>query len=619
MSAAGHWLVWLPCVLLAAAALWGVARASAGPVAARGWRKGLRVLLNVGVAGLLGALLLATPANSPPPRTLTVLTAGVAPTQLASLQAAAAATPAAPRAVRLPGAPDAALADPEPDLGSALRRAGPLSGVHVIGDGLAAHDRAVLAASALPLRFEPAPPRAGIVALHWPQSVLAGRRFAVAGRWQAEPGSPRVDGIEVELLSPGGQRVDRQPLAEDGRFRLQGEARIAGPLRWQLRVLRLATAATPAAELESADVEVVVQAPRPLNVQVLAGGADPDLKYLRRWAVDAGLVLRSRVVLTSGIAVQGTQPPLALDAAGLDALDLLIVDERSWGSLPAATRSTILAAVRRGLGLLLRLRALPPAAVGMEWTGLGLRWQADTRLPLTVSLRQRLDLPDTAPLFGRLRLQVTAPLAKSLIEDDGGRPLGLVWPHGRGRLGAWWWLDSFKLRLGGQPGAHAEVWSHAVEQLARAQAELAPEWMHPPRVGERAVVCGLDPARPWRIAAFGSEVPAVPLLPVAAAQSSRNCAAWWPVTAGWHRLEAPTTDGAPASGPWPVAVRAAGSLPALESAERQAATLALVTPVVAGPAARGSAEHPDVPSRAWGWALLLLLLTALWWLERARP
>lgn len=613
MNDAGHWLVWLPSVLLAVAALWAVRRTCTGPVAARGWRKALRVVLNLLVAGLLGALLLATPADPPAPHTWTVLTAGVTAEQRAQLRAAAA--PDAPRAVRLPGAPDDPLADPEPDLGSALRRAGPLSGLRVIGDGLAAHDRAALTASALPMRFEAAPPRAGIVTLQWPRSVLAGRRFLVEGRWQAGPDTAGKDGIEVELLSPGGQRVDRQPVASDGRFRLQGEAPIAGPLRWQVRVHRLATTAAPAAALETADVEVVVQAPRPLNVQVLAGAADPDLKYLRRWAVDAGLVLRSRVMLTSGIAVQGAQPPLALDAAGLDALDLLIVDERSWVALPAATRSSILAAVRRGLGLLLRLRALPAPAVGVEWAGLGVRWQADTTLPLTVSLRTRLALPDTAPLFGRLRLQVTAPLAQSLLEDDSGQPLGLAWPHGRGRLGTWWWLDSFKLRLGGQPGAHAEVWSRAVEQLARPQAEVAPEWLHPPRVGERAVVCGLDPALQWQIAAVGSAQPAVPLLPVAAAQSSRRCAAWWPVAAGWHRLETLATVAGAVPGSWPVAVRGAGSLPALEAAERQAATRALVTPLTANPPERG----PVVPVKLWCWALLLVLLSALWWLERAPP
>jgi len=72
---------------------------------------------------------------------------------------------------------------------------------------------------------------------------------------------------------------------------------------------------------------------------VLAGAPQPELKYLRRWAVDAGLSLRTRIA-TGGGLVLGDAPPV-LDADTLDSFDAMILDERALASLSARERDAV--------------------------------------------------------------------------------------------------------------------------------------------------------------------------------------------------------------------------------------------------------------------------------------
>src|SRR6185312_8812449 len=100
-----------------------------------------------------------------------------------------------------------------------------------------------------------------------------------------------------------------------------------------------------------------------------AGAPDPELKYLRRWAVDAGVDLASRIVLSDGVAIQ--DGAAALDADALAKTDLVMVDERAWKNLDAGAKQALEHATRDGLGLFLRVSGpLPDVAAG-DWRALG--------------------------------------------------------------------------------------------------------------------------------------------------------------------------------------------------------------------------------------------------------
>ncbi|WP_223121568.1 hypothetical protein, partial [Pseudomonas viridiflava] len=87
----------------------------------------------------------------------------------------------------------------------------------------------------------------------------------------------------VELLDPAGQVVDTAVANATGQVHLRGLARAAGQV---LFALRLRDAA--GAERSRVQVPVLITAVPSARVLLLAGAPQPDLKYLRRWASDAG-------------------------------------------------------------------------------------------------------------------------------------------------------------------------------------------------------------------------------------------------------------------------------------------------------------------------------------------
>src|SRR5690606_20304356 len=142
----------------------------------------------------------------------------------------------------------------------------------------------------------------------------------------------------------------------DGRFRLEGLVRAEGPALWRLRLSAPGRDGGPGAAGDSDDgagtrttvieeVEVPVDAQRGgrPRVLLLAGAPNPEVKYLRRWAVDAGLDLHSRMSLGGGTLLG--DGPVALDPASLADFDLVILDERAWARLDGDARRHLLAAV----------------------------------------------------------------------------------------------------------------------------------------------------------------------------------------------------------------------------------------------------------------------------------
>ena len=116
---------------------------------------------------------------------------------------------------------------------------------------------------------------------------------------------------------------------------------------------------------------------------MLAGAPDAELKYLRRWAVDAGVRMHTQIELGGGM--QLGDAPVALNAATLKDFDAVIVDERTWGGMGAARRNALAHAVRGGLGLLVRLDGPLWPASRNALAEAGLRHNA-TELPAAFNL-----------------------------------------------------------------------------------------------------------------------------------------------------------------------------------------------------------------------------------------
>ncbi len=538
------------------------------------WRLAVLGLMQIAVAGLLYLTLFgSTAANTT--KTLVVATEG-APRFVS--------TRAGETLVALPEAGNVAGAIRQPDLGTALRRHPGATAIRVVGSGLVARDR--VAAATVTLRYAAPPQRRGLVALVPPPPVAPGQRFAVAARVEG--------GAAATLLDPAGRVVDTARPAADGSVVLHGTARVAGEALFALRLSDGTSAAVP----------LITGAVAPARALILAGAPGPEVKFLRRWAADAGVAAQTQVAVGGGLTLG--EPP-----ASYAGYDIAILDDRMWAGLGYDARATLAQAVRGGMGLVVRVTG--PVAKG--WQVLGLATGGGSAV---VPLRLPPAAPGEAALAARrgpgtrdAPASIAAPLGEvpeltrlatsiggvPLLRDVRGTPFAGWRNVGRGRVALVTLLDSFALATSGNGDAHADIWNAIASTVGRgtpaADIRIDPlAW-----AGERVAICATG-GPVGVVAPDGTRT--VPVPDPAAA----GCAAYWPVHAGWHR-----------AGVTPFYVHPAGALPALRAASRREATLAL-----AGERRRNELASPEQDRRpSWRWFIAFLITAgALWWFERRR-
>jgi len=506
--------------------------------------------------------------------------------------------------------PEAAASDGServPDLGTALRRHPDVGTLHIVGDGLEARDRDALGDRRIV--FSPATLPRGVVELAPVGVVAPGDTFVATGRVNGVPQAT------VVLFDPAGQRIDARAADAQGRFRLTGVARLPGPALFRVEVRDARGGVADAVSLP-----VWTQPAPPPRVWVLAGAPNAEWKYLRRWAMDAGIPLHLQVSLGGGMQVGDA--PLPMNPDTLRRFDLVVLDSRSAAGLGEGQRAALAAAVRDGLGVLVRADGPTPASL-QRWLGIPAvgNDEIEFRLPRPApdddAWRARrgagtADVPVDAdavpgglPVLTRRSARMPTGDDIALLRDAAGTPV--AWWHalGRGRVGLWTPSDTYTLVLAGHPNTHAALWSQALATLARAGAQAPAAVPADARVGERVALCGIaDDARVVAPDGAATRVLRDP------ATGSARCAAVWPRTMGWHYL-------AVGDATTPFFVRARDDASALRRADLQAQTRSRAGTASAAatpPATRQGARGP-----AWPWFLAWLTTSALlWWLERRR-
>ena len=606
------WIVLALVLLAAVIAMIGVLKNA--PVS----RSGLIALQLLCAPLLLTALLLR---DTPLTGSMLVLTAGATRADIAKL---AAAEPSSnddiallPPLIALGGV-DLDLDEVEraPDLATALRRYPGISHVHVLGHGLDAHDRDALGAREL--SFDPASDlyakdsdatdatdanaTAAVVEWELPTAVNAGAVWRLRGRVRGKLST-------IELRDPADALEATTTPAADGSFELLGIARAMGPVQFSLRLRDGETT------LQTLPVPIHATTAPPVRALLLAAVPSPELKYLRRWASDAGIELDSRITLAPGLTQ--ARNVAAIDAAMLAKLDLLIVDERSWPQL-ARQATALREAISKGLGILIRITGPVPAAVQADWRGLGLEFELATNTP------RAINLDDGAAVVAGERLHAW-PLTFSrgdysggehveILGDSKARAVAIRRPLGQGRIGLLALTDSFRLATRGEHARHASLWSNLVTELARARAEATMQLPELAVIGQRAVVCGASDG-------VLLQLPDASRQTLLRDSAAAGCAAFWPTTAGWHRLIAvaesqPSASAAtkPSSPSADLAfyVFDPSQIASVLTQRKQFATAALVNRNAPPSTSPSDLEH-------WRRAALLawlLAMVASWWLER---
>ena len=506
--------------------------------------------------------------------------------------------------------PEASIAGAQrvPDLGTALRLYPETRRIRVLGDGLTARDRD--AAGGLAVDFTPAPPRPGLTSLTPPARVAPGMRFQAGGQVAGLPGAV------VELIDPAGRVTDTQTSDNDGRFILSGTVRAAGLVTFTLRVKDRARKI-----VEEADLPVYVEASAAPRLLILAGAPGPEVKYLRRWATDAGFTVNTQ--MSAGGGIQLGDPALALNAATLRQIDVAVIDDRSWAGLGGG-RETVLVAVRGGMGLLLRTSG-PDGPGRASWRSLGFSLTGADALspvalppatdPAVARTRSGIGSADTPadadmgePIIPELsRLAATPGGASSvpLIRDAGGATLSQWRALGLGRVAVFTGVDSYGLTLTGHSALYGEWWSAMLSTVARPTSG-APAFNVAAWVGDRVSLCNLSGQA--RV-----EQPDGAITTLIADPGGGGCAGFWPAASGWHLLRTTGLQGPEQVSPF--FVQPADKLAGIKTARDRDATLMVGR---SASAASSTTQARTQPGPSWPWLLAWLLVGGfLWWFERA--
>jgi hypothetical protein len=519
------------------------------------------------LSAVLFYLLLFPPSMPISADTLTVLTPGAMNAQVPWLKPA----------VALPGAEVSPAIERAPDLATALRHHPQTRIVAVIGDGLPPRDRDALAR--VGLRFDAAAEH-GLLELQRPPQVQLGTQWPLSGRVAAPT-------VQVELHDPSGAIVDSVRPDRDGRFMLTGVARAPGPSRFELRLLDAKQAL-----IETASVPVVARGGEPISVILRVGAPAAEFKYWRRWAADAGIALRLRAGLSENIELRDGDTTLTADA--LQQSDLVSIDERAWTTLAANEKQALMAAVHNGLGLLLRIGGPVDPAVATDWAALGVKIE-NTEIH-GVTLDHRTGLRDRSS-FSAAPARVMLAGGVPLLEADDGEWLASWRSEGRGRIGSWQLLDSYRLSLLGEPARYGALWSQTIAALSRPRTiQREPRLPGDAWIDERLMLCELGATA----AVVGPDGARSELM-----IDRDHCAALWPGHSGWHQLQ---TDAGSAA----FYVRAADDGASLRAArDRRETRRGVREPATVD---RQSVKRP-LP-RGPLFLLWLLIAAVLWWRER---
>lgn len=594
---------------LAGGCLWGELRAAS----ARGWRVAGCLLA---IAAWLGLALQPALVGGGEARRAVVLTSG---------------WEEAPR--RSWGGDGVAhrVGTPEvPDLGWVLRRHPRLEELIVVGQGLEAWQFSGYRGLVIRVPSTPLASDSSVrwSAIDWSRRIELGSALVVRGQVRMKGASGRDPTVGIELVDPAGE-VRAVPADAEGFFRVAMRPAVPGR---HLYTLRAGVSGAPSLE---EIVDVVVEPPRPPDVVWLEASPGFESRHVEAWLGDLGGGLALRSEMAPGIArvvERGLAAPAAgrLAAASLADLDLLVVDVRTLGVLSPRERRAIEAAVRDGLGVLVRVEEevehLPGntpwlAGIEIETEPAG---GGEAPSPAEAELWQvHLTLPDTAedsppPLDLPRRDLTVAGAAECRLEDRAGRCLAAGRRLGRGSVTVTLVERTYRWRLAGDEAAHRIYWSLLLGQTARPRRAV-PSIEVP--AGPLSVDHPLEVVL-WSAAAeptLGSngamdaeDAEAEPLQ-VALRQNPGLPQRWtgtvWPRREGWQCLSG-GDEGTP-----PACFYARGTLawPGLAEARQGAATARRAVLGDPRPAVDGGAHAVWRPLPRWiFFALLLAAVAAVW-------
>jgi hypothetical protein len=389
-----------------------------------------------------------------------------------------------------------------------------LTALHVLGYGLTREQCDSLPQA--PVIFHPPPARAGIVSIHWKQSLWPGEICRIQGRCHPPAGAG------MRLLLTGMHTILDSAEAGSGDFELRTVPLQSGRAVYQLIVL----SGRDTVEQESIPVEVLPG--KNLKILMLAAAPDFENRFLASWLSDKGHGVVIRTAISKGkydhayLNMAETAPD-HLTPRLLDKFDIVIADAAELKAMSSAEYSGLRRQVaEKGLGLIVKTDS---TSLGHGVRAVGGR---DSMLRMVIT-----DKPGSRPL----------------MRDSLSRTLVSASMYGSGVIILTTLTETYVRLLAGDKKAYASLWT-AVLQQAAGKAGPAERWQCSPELPAvhqpvRMMLQSADGRLPQGLV---EEEGGDSTRPVAVylAQHRLLPFAWegsfWPGTAGWKTVR--TSEGA---------------------------------------------------------------------------
>lgn len=458
--------------------------------------------------------------------------------------------------------------------------------VFILGNGIAPHDFWQFNSSEGV--FLPSPPPRGVNGLRYPTTISLGERIPLHFRYHL----PKA-GHWIFLEDIGGNPIDSTMLKEgpyqELKFDFRPEA--IGEKTYYI-VEKDAFFETKTKN----PLPIQVLPNVPLRVLMLQRFPSFEMKYLKNFIADTGHALTIRSQLTRGkfkyeYYNDEPAPPLRLGSMDYTDFDILILNTDTYNGLPRSVQDHLIAQVEdTGLGLLIL-----PTDAAIE--GLG------PSLPI---------IPDgeTNLLFGKNTIAVEkfpvtfvaqGPWATMELDNN---VVGSFAAEGLGRLGTVNLRNTYKTVLAGETATYRKLWSTILNKMAKPRRRRTV--LHTPTIPPK-------PHRPVRLefTTAGAQPQLTindTVLPLR--QHAHDRQSWsveyYPRKKGWHRarIHGDTL---------PFYVFGDGDWRALEAKAWRTANMRFFI----GSGAKASPKVKWMVLSPWyGFLLLLVFMSALWWLPK---
>lgn len=359
------------------------------------------------------------------------------------------------------------------DLPYFLKSQPDINHLNIYGYGLAADELTAL--KGYQLSFHPAASPNGLISASWNSRLKSSETLSVQGIYHQEGVLP------VKLLLQGlGTNLDSLLIKTTGEneFSLKGKPKQAGKAVYHLIALQGKDT------LSKEPVPIEVQPAVPLKILLLAAHPDFEYKFLKNWLFEKQypVIFRSRIskdkYSTDFLNTEKTNVN-RVNAALLNKIDLLILDEEEMEALSGAEIASIRTAVGSGLGLLLRITGMK--ATSAMSRGFGRYESPDLKnKALTIQLPERVFSP--LPFEQAIFLK-TAEDDQPLLTEKSGKVLANSKINGAGKLTATVVPATYHWLLNGRTEDYSDFWSMLLTRTAR-KAEETERW-------------SITPASPW--------------------------------------------------------------------------------------------------------------------------